>query len=983
MNLYELDSRTRKILHSENFLEDLTVADFIEEISKEHEISLNDSVINKNRQNQNDDNLEQLDPKPFIRTFESVLTELKSLKKKNQDEVTSLETDVIEYELYHSKKIINLSNQIQTINGKFNGLEEVISDVGSIINPLGEKLQIATNLKEKNMEIIFLTKCYNEFYKYNQSKLLVDLQHSKKSADKKNCGKYISKLLQLANKLANDKNDGNETSIVLANNNNKSILTKKQHFEKVYQEILTFSQNFENNLIKDFNKAYQKENLLKMKECFDILIDFNENSTEIFDTYLDKIEFLNVASPEEDYLINSNEFLNENHQFWKTLSDPVIHYNYEQLTGKLPELESLFDKLKNLIVNQFNLIKIIFNKSKLYFLKIFDMFLKKIFQKKLNNIIVNLLNYAQSLNNLSYVRLLHLLYVTTTNYTNDIKEYFTDNHSKVYLEDSLIKRSAGSSTDVLNGSGGDSSDANSSKNIAEDLNYLVYTSFNELFAQSLTEKNYIEKEKKSLEEIYTKINSNFEQKHARIFKDKALAVRLTTTDSIKESQLLLSPLSSPNLSSSTNPTGGSTATGSKSGHNLLEKNKLIQLRSYMKSKLERTSSNSSKFSSLNDSLLLSPKLDQMNGIFSEMRDDSDYSDDLGGGTGDEADLDGGVGTNGDLPGDNDIKFAKIDFMIQNSVESLSRISDLKPLNIPEYALEILRILIFGVGGYLEFGFELSYYRLIHLDFKKNELLNFNYLRIINKANRILKLLTDFIKLIILPLSINSSSIKKKIINLTNGYLTTCELSLNIILRDSVELVLNKIQIYLDKQKKKDFYVTNKKFSNMGTSAFDSINSNFNGNDDDLMRSEFNNEDTETCQDVIKFLNNLYADQLVPKHLLTGLNLKNFMAEIGINLLSLLVSHFKKFQINEIGGIILTKDIISYQSLVDSWKIEELSEKFSILRELANLFTVQPNYINSLIKEGQLINLNPDVIQQYIGKRSDYNSSFLNKFGSFI
>ncbi|GMM34639.1 exocyst subunit [Saccharomycopsis crataegensis] len=944
MNLYELDDRTRQILHSSNFLEDLSASDFIEEISKQHEISLNESKTN-------DNNLEQLDPKPFIRTFESVLSELKSLKKKNIEEMNNLENEVMDYELYHSKKVIKLWDQVQVINNKFGSLETVVSDVGSIINPLGEKLQVATSLKDQNMEIIFLTKCYNDFYRYNQSKLLIDLQNSKKSSDKKNCGKYISKLLKLAKKLSTN------------NGGDPDQEEKHKKFQVVYEEILKFSNNFETRLLMEFNQSYETENTLKMKECFDILIDFNENSTEIYDTYTGKIEALGQPLPEEDYILNNNEFMNENHEFWKLISDPIIHYNYEKLLSDLPQLQDLLEKFQNLIFNQFNLIKIIFNKSKHFFIKVFDLFLKQIFRKKLNNIVVNLLNYSQSLNNLAYVRLLHLLNVSITTFTNEIKEFFNENHSKIYLEDALIRRS--NNNDNIGGgeNNNNEDDDEDSKSIVNDLNNLIDSHFNELFFQFLTEKNYIEKEKKSLEDIYTKINSNFEKKHPKIFKDKALSVRLATTDSVKESNLL-SPLASPTMGSpSLTSRIGSFTAGSGSHHNILEKNKLIQIRTYMKSKLERTSSNSSKFSSLNDSLLLSPKVDQANSIFSEMRD----SDDSTLFDGDAFNEDG---TDSDEA--SDIKFSKIDFMIQNSVESLSRISDLRPLNIPEYSLEILRILIFGIGGYLEFGLELNYYKLIHIDFKKNEFLNFNFLKIINKANRILRLLTDFIKLIILPLSINNSSTKKKIVNLTNGYLTTCELSLNIILRDSIELILNKIQYYLDKQKKKDFYVTNNKLSNL--TSFD---------DDAYITSEFNNEDTETCQAICKFLNNLYLDQLLPKKLLIHSNLKNFLIEIGINLLSLLVNHLKKFQINEIGGVIVTKDIISYQALIDSWKIEDLSERFSILRELANLFTVQPNYIASLIKEGQLVNLNPDIIQQYVGRRADYNSSFLNKFGSFI
>ena len=44
-----------------------------------------------------------------------------------------------------------------------------------------------------------------------------------------------------------------------------------------------------------------------------------------------------------------------------------------------------------------------------------------------------------------------------------------------------------------------------------------------------------------------------------------------------------------------------------------------------------------------------------------------------------------------------------------------------------------------------------------------------------------------------------------------------------------------------------------------------------------------------------------------------------------------VGALQKFTVNSI-GIVLTKDVIRYQSVIDGWKIPELSEQFQILRD---------------------------------------------------
>ena len=110
-----------------------------------------------------------------------------------------------------------------------------------------------------------------------------------------------------------------------------------------------------------------------------------------------------------------------------------------------------------------------------------------------------------------------------------------------------------------------------------------------------------------------------------------------------------------------------------------------------------------------------------------------------------------------------------------------------------------------------------------------------------------------------------------------------------------------------------------------------------------------------------------------------MNLKNFFIKEGMNLLNQLLEHYKRFPVNSTGGIILTKDVIQFQSTVDSWKIPEISEQFQILKEIANLFTVHPDLINSLVSEGQLANVKPYTIRQYVMKRTDFNPSYIERF----
>ena len=184
-------------------------------------------------------------------------------------------------------------------------------------------------------------------------------------------------------------------------------------------------------------------------------------------------------------------------------------------------------------------------------------------------------------------------------------------------------------------------------------------------------------------------------------------------------------------------------------------------------------------------------------------------------------------------------------------------------------------------------------------------------------------------------------------NLTNSYIQRCELSINIILNETVEMMSDKLTFYLSKQKKKDFLADN-----------------------------ITEDDTEACENASDFIFSVNEGLSLS---LNGKNRLNVLAKIGTVFLNLLLEHFKKFTVNSTGGIILTRDVIRYQSVIDLWDIPELSENFQILKEIGNLFTVQPDLINSLVAEGQLANLKPYAIRQYVSKRTDFNPSYIERF----
>jgi hypothetical protein len=96
-----------------------------------------------------------------------------------------------------------------------------------------------------------------------------------------------------------------------------------------------------------------------------------------------------------------------------------------------------------------------------------------------------------------------------------------------------------------------------------------------------------------------------------------------------------------------------------------------------------------------------------------------------------------------------------------------------------------------------------------------------------------------------------------------------------------------------------------------------------------------------------------------------------MSEIGTNLCRLLLEHFKKFPTNQVGTVIITRDIQKYNESISLLGISSLIEKFEILREIGSLFIVKPENINSVLEDGILSKMDFRYLKPYLQMRLDW------------
>ncbi|KAH3674020.1 hypothetical protein OGATHE_002000 [Ogataea polymorpha] len=288
------------------------------------------------------------------------------------------------------------------------------------------------------------------------------------------------------------------------------------------------------------------------------------------------------------------------------------------------------------------------------------------------------------------------------------------------------------------------------------------------------------------------------------------------------------------------------------------------------------------------------------------------------------------------------------------VESLTRAIELVPSKINEYSLEMFDILIMSYGqSYLAIELENLYYNGILMQQQKlssffgSSEINLKFVEQISLVCVQVYLLSIVVKRFFYPL-ILSAEIKNRLSLMFNSYLQDVELGLNIIVDELLELIERNMKNILSGQAMDDFQPA----------------------------TQPTIDRTETCDKMLQFLDRVF--RALYDHLGFNPTLKmDTIRRILASLLTLLINHFTRFRVNSNGSLVLTQDVIHYISIFDAYDgLDDIKQRFSILRELTNLFSCQPELLKDLCNEGQLIYLKKSVLKQYISRRSDFDPNFL-------
>ncbi|CAO3611897.1 unnamed protein product [Cunninghamella echinulata] len=222
--------------------------------------------------------------------------------------------------------------------------------------------------------------------------------------------------------------------------------------------------------------------------------------------------------------------------------------------------------------------------------------------------------------------------------------------------------------------------------------------------------------------------------------------------------------------------------------------------------------------------------------------------------------------------------------------------------------------------------------------------------VISTATNISQTLQQHFQTAVVPIVISAPSVHRDSLANKNKFLSTLESKINYVISRSIEAITYWLGEILGRQKKNDF-----------SPRVEEV----------LMMSN----GTAPCVNSVEFLTKVYR---AATKSLQGKNLEAYLLNIGNEFHTLLLEHFKKYTVTPTGGLMVAKDIAKYQEVVQVFKIPTLNDRFEMLRQLGNIFVVKPEILRSILSEGYLARLEPNVLYPYLVKREDFKSAQLER-----
>ena len=443
--------------------QDFNAKDFID--------SLSDSAIPANRRSGQAS--QAFDPRPLIRTFEHALSRLSDLSGGLESREIELSAAVRRAEAQHTSNAQSLGRKLDETIDSFRNLETSLNVNGTEGNNLGgdaavkigEKLEELDRQRIRAQDARFIIQCWLEVSERGELYLLEDMRKQGSGERKVRCAQIARQLLKISQRLDpeswGDVNGRiqvpNGTNEVNGATGNGSSQGQRHNTREIIEK---FSETLEKDLLTQFDEFYRRANFDGMRECAIVLQDFNGGAS-VIGTFVNQHQFF----------IDRSQLITEevggDVETWERLADPDADTPGVELS-----LQSLVDEVKIVVQEESGIIKRAFP----YYELVLGRFLQRVFQQSIQQRLEMVLEKANTISTLAFLRSLQAARSYISALVDDLKTHgLTENPDVLSSQTALI----------------------------------LDQQFDDLFVPYFVGSSYIEREKRNLEELYSSLLFKF------------------------------------------------------------------------------------------------------------------------------------------------------------------------------------------------------------------------------------------------------------------------------------------------------------------------------------------------------------------------------------------------------------------------------------------------------------------------------------------
>ena len=374
-------------------------------------------------------------------------------------------------EAQYTNNIQSLGKRLEQAVETFNRLDSSLSgddydSAGNHVVKIGDRLEELDKQRQRALDAKFLVQCWIEVSERGELYLLEDMRRAGKGEGKVRCAHIARQLIKISQRLDPEswRHLNGNRAVNGINGTHKKDRKRKHNTRELIEKFL---ETLEKDLLRSFDECYRRQNFDGMNECAKALHDFNDGASAI-----------GLFVNQHQFFIDRSQLITEevggDADTWEKLADPDA-----DPPGVEPSLQTLIDEVRITVQDE----SLIIRRAFPYAEQVLGRFIQRVFQQSVQQRLEMVLGKAGSISSLAFLRSLQAARSYVSTLVDDLKAHGLIEHPDT---------------------------------VSPQISIILDQQFDDLFTPYFVGSSYIERERRSLEELYSSLLFKFTIYHVSI-----------------------------------------------------------------------------------------------------------------------------------------------------------------------------------------------------------------------------------------------------------------------------------------------------------------------------------------------------------------------------------------------------------------------------------------------------------------------------------